>query len=97
VINVSDAFRVLAGLRFTRDKLSVFHSRNTRLAGPGIQASFPVTATGTGQPATQFRAKTSESNVSGKLALQYDLTRDVMAYASYTRGYKGPAYTSSST
>jgi iron complex outermembrane receptor protein len=92
VVNVGDAFRVLAGLRYTRDRLSVFHSRNTRLAGPGIAASFPVTPTGTGQPATQFRAKTSESNVSGKLALQYDLTPDVMTYASYTRGYKGPAY-----
>jgi iron complex outermembrane receptor protein len=92
VLNVTDAFRVLAGLRYTRDRLSVFHSRNTRLAGPGIQASFPVTPTGTGQPATQFRAKTRENNVSGKLALQYDLTPDVMAYASYTRGYKGPAY-----
>ncbi|GAA4008470.1 TonB-dependent receptor [Sphingomonas humi] len=92
VVNLTDAFRVVVGLRYTHDKLSVFHSRNTRLAGPGIQASFPVTTTGTGQPATQFRAKTSESNVSGKVAVQYDLTKDVMAYASYTRGYKGPAY-----
>jgi len=92
VINVTDAFRVVGGLRYTRDRLSVFHSRNTRLAGPGIAPSFPVTPTGTGQPASLFEAKTKESNVSGKAALQYNLTPDVMAYASYTRGYKGPAY-----
>ncbi|MEQ1539126.1 MAG: TonB-dependent receptor [Sphingorhabdus sp.] len=39
-----------------------------------------------------FRTKSSASNVSGKAALQYDLSEDVMAYVSYTRGYKGPAY-----
>jgi iron complex outermembrane receptor protein len=92
VVHFNDAFRLLGGLRYTRDRLSVFHSRNTTLAGPGIQPSFPVTSTGTGQPATVFRTKTSQSNVSGKVALQYDVTPDVMAYASYTRGYKGPAY-----
>ncbi len=92
VVNFSDSFRLLAGLRYTRDRLSVFHSRNTRLAGPGIQPSFPVTPTGTGEPADEFRAKARETNVSGKAALQYNLTPDVMAYVSYTRGYKGPAY-----
>jgi iron complex outermembrane recepter protein len=39
-----------------------------------------------------FRTKSSASNFSGKAALQYDLSEDVMAYVSYTRGYKGPAY-----
>lgn len=92
VVNATDALRLLVGLRYTRDKLSVYHSRNTRLAGPGIQPSFPVTPTGTGQPATIFRSSTRETNLSGKASIQYDLTPDVMAYASYTRGYKGPAY-----
>jgi iron complex outermembrane recepter protein len=92
VLRATDALRLLAGLRYTRDRLKVYHSRNTRLAGPGIQPSFPVTPTGTGQPATIFRSRTSEDNLSGKASIQYDLTPDVMAYASYTRGYKGPAY-----
>ncbi len=39
-----------------------------------------------------FRTRSSASNFSGKAALQYDLSEDVMAYVSYTRGYKGPAY-----
>lgn len=92
VLNLTDQLRLLGGLRYTRDKLSVYHSRNTRLAGPGIQPSFPVTPTGTGQPATRFEDSTSETNLSGKASVQYELTPDVMAYASYTRGYKGPAY-----
>ena len=90
--HVTDAFRIVGGLRYSHDNLSVFHSRNTTLAGPGIQPSFPVTTTGTGQPATVFSTETSNDNLSGKGALQYDLSRDVMAYASYARGYKGPAY-----
>jgi iron complex outermembrane recepter protein len=39
-----------------------------------------------------FRTRSSANNLSGKAALQYDLSDDAMAYISYTRGYKGPAY-----
>ncbi|MDP3676750.1 MAG: TonB-dependent receptor [Novosphingobium sp.] len=91
-LNATDNFRLIGGLRYARDKLSVFLSRNTTLAGPGIQPSFPVTPTGTGQPATQFRDRTSENDLSGKFAAQFDFTPDHMGYLSYTRGYKGPAY-----
>ena len=91
-LNVTDTFRLIGGLRYARDKLSVFHSRNTTLAGPGIQPSFPVTPTGTGQPATQFRTRTSENDLSGKIAAQFDFTPDHKGYLSYTRGYKGPAF-----
>jgi iron complex outermembrane receptor protein len=89
---LADTIRFIAGLRYTHDKLEVFHSRNTTLAGPGIQPSFPVTSTGTGAPATQFTAETSNDNLSGKAGLQFDLNDDSMAYATYARGYKGPAY-----
>ena len=88
----SDAVRFITGIRYSHDELSVFHSRNTTLAGPGIQPSFPVTPTGTGQPTTQFTSSTKKDNVSGKVALQGDFSRAVMGYVSYARGYKGPAY-----
>ena len=39
-----------------------------------------------------FSSRSSANNFSGKAALQYDFSDDVMAYVSYTRGYKGPAY-----
>ncbi|MFA9199779.1 MAG: TonB-dependent receptor [Cypionkella sp.] len=91
-VNVSDALRLIGGLRYSHDELDVFHSRNTTLAGPGIQPSFPVTPTGTGQPATIFTSGTENDNLSGKAAVQFDIDPDIMAYASYTRGYKGPAY-----
>ncbi len=91
-LNLASRFRLIGGLRYTIDQLDVFHSRNTTLAGPGIQPSFPVTPTGTGQPATVFRSKATNENVSGKGAVQFDVTHNTTAYASYTRGYKGPAF-----
>ena len=90
--NVTSAFRLIGGLRLSNDRLSVFHSRNTTLAGPGIQPSFPVTPNGRGQPASVFRASTKNTNLSGKIAAQVDLSSDSIGYVSYTRGYKGPAY-----
>jgi iron complex outermembrane recepter protein len=36
--------------------------------------------------------KTTSDNFSGKAGLQYDFSRDMTGYASYTRGYKGPAF-----
>jgi iron complex outermembrane receptor protein len=39
-----------------------------------------------------FTTSTSNDNLSGKAAIQADLSENNMAYASYTRGYKGPAY-----
>lgn len=80
-MNITDRFRFIGGARYTSDQLNVFHSRDTILAGPGISGSFGP-----------FTGKTTNTNLSGKAALQYDVTRDVTGYASYTRGYKGPAY-----
>ncbi|MBC2665210.1 TonB-dependent receptor [Novosphingobium flavum] len=91
-VNFTDRLRIVGGLRYSHDELSVFHSRNTTLAGPAISPSFPATTSGTGQPAAPFTDKTSKDNLSGKAAIQFDASRDVVAYASYTRGYKGPAY-----
>ncbi|WP_430419927.1 TonB-dependent receptor [Phenylobacterium sp.] len=81
VINVSERFRLIAGLRFTSDKLSVYHQRITTLAGPGIQPSFGP-----------FADSTSNENLSGKAGAQFDLSDASTAYATYSRGYKGPAY-----
>jgi iron complex outermembrane recepter protein len=104
--NLSDNFRFIGGLRWTNDKLDVNHIRRTTLAGPGVQPSFDAGVFNNGLVATlpatgfvagvsngiPFRSSTKNDNVSGKAAVQFDLSDDVMAYAGYTRGYKGPAY-----
>jgi iron complex outermembrane receptor protein len=104
--NISDDVRLIGGLRWTQDKLNVYHIRRTTLSGPGIGGNFdagvynngalqapPLTGflagTSNGIP---FTANTSNDNFSGKVAAQFDLSDSMMAYGSYTRGYKGPAY-----
>ena len=105
-LNLSDSLRFIGGLRYTNDELDVYHIRRTSLAGPGVQGNFDAGVYNNGlvatAPATGFVAgasngvpfttSTSNNNLSGKAAVQADLTENNMAYASYTRGYKGPAY-----
>ncbi len=104
--NLSERLRLIGGLRYTNDKLNVNHIRRTTLAGPGIQPNFDAGVYNNGLIATlpatgfiagpsngvPFRTSTSNNNLSGKAAVQFDVSDDVMAYGSYTRGYKGPAY-----
>ena len=104
--NLTDSFRFIGGLRYTHDTLDVNHIRRTTLAGPGVQPTFDAGVYNNGLVATlpatgfvagpsngvPFTTGTSNNNLSGKAAVQVDLSDDNMAYASFTRGYKGPAY-----
>ena len=111
-LKIGEHARLIGGLRYTNDKLSVFHRRVSPLTGPGIQGNFdqgvyneyirliglgtaPATAVAAAVPFSNgvpFRTSTSNDNFSGKVALQYDFSDDVMGYVSYARGYKGPAF-----
>jgi iron complex outermembrane receptor protein len=81
-VNVTPAWRVIAGARWTRDELAYDHRRTStrNLAFPGVQ------------PGTQSAGDTSETGYSGRLGIQHDLAPTVTTYATYSRGYKGPAY-----
>ena len=105
-VNFSETFRGIVGLRYTNDSLDVFHSRATtpNIGGiPGINRNFDAGVFSTSTPANingdplatngvPFRTKTSANNLSGKAGAQFDISDDVMAYGTYARGYKGPAY-----
>jgi iron complex outermembrane receptor protein len=105
-INFTDRFRGIVGLRYTIDNLSVFHSRvaTPNVAGiPGVNRNFDAGVFATSTPANingdplatngvPFRTKTDADNLSGKAGLQFDVNDDIMAYGTYSRGYKGPAY-----
>ena len=69
----------------------VFNQFNTLVAG-GLAPGTAVNRAALSANGIPFRTKTSNSNVSGKAVLQHDFSNDVMGYASYARGYKGPAY-----
>lgn len=79
--NVTDTFRGIAGLRYTNDEVSYSFART----------STSVAAFSGVNPAFSSTGAIDSSGWSGNAGLQYDLNPDVMAYGSYTKGYKGPA------
>ena len=80
-VSLTDSLRLIGGIRYTSDQLDVFHQRVTTLAGPGINPSFGP-----------FTGKTTNDNWSGKGGVQYDIVPESTFYATYSRGYKGPAF-----
>lgn len=77
----SDDWRLIFGGRYTEDELD-YKFRRTR---DGLPVGIPV-------PVVPSVDSTDESDFSGKLALQWDISDDGMGYLSYTEGYKGPAF-----
>jgi len=86
-INITDDMRILFGLRYTDDEVSYSHRRSSNdqygRRGVGVR---PATEN------TNFNGKSTETNVSGKLGLQWDLNEDSMVYATASQGYKGPGF-----
>jgi iron complex outermembrane receptor protein len=79
--DVTDAFKLIAGGRVTRDEIDIDLIQNqrnyfTRLAGPrGV-----------------FASSYGNTDFSWKLGAQYQATSTIMAYGFYGRGYKGPGF-----
>ncbi len=90
-LHFTRTFRGIVGLRETHDELAMYHDYNVSpVSGGGV-----ISATCAPQPLClpfQGRASTSHSNLSGKLGVQWDMTSDEMAYFTWAKGYKGPAY-----
>lgn len=86
-VALSDAMRILFGLRYTDDEVSFEHNRRNN-------DEFGRRGVGVRQAAlnTDLSGSTSETNVSGKLGLQLDVSDQGMLYATYATGYKGPAF-----
>ncbi len=82
---LNDEWKLIGGLRATYDEVSFTHSRvaNPATGGPGVR---PANASGL------VSNETDNTGFSGKLGAQWFPNEDVMAYATYSRGYKGPAF-----
>ncbi|MDE2410282.1 MAG: TonB-dependent receptor [Sphingomonadales bacterium] len=100
-VRLGDSVRLIGGLRYSHDELDVFHARTAtgliaNAAFGGVNPPFDQGVFDSGSVAgsngVPFRTGTKNDNLSGKAVLQADLSREVTTYASYTRGYKGPAY-----
>ena len=97
----TDQLSLTGGLRYTWDDLQFTH---TRAPAVNRATGLPATGPGTnGNPAGGLIANggngtntsagsTTNGNLSGRAVIQYEPSEDIMLYASYTRGYKGPAF-----
>jgi iron complex outermembrane receptor protein len=94
--DITERLRLIGGLRYTVDQLDVFHIRTTPVPGasqPPFDSGVYNGGRGGGVPnGIPWRGKTTADNLSGKAGLQFDVTDASMAYATYARGYKGPAF-----
>lgn len=79
--NVSRDVRLILGARYTEDEVDFLFERVQDGQGLGLPNSVPPTPGGT-----------SENDLSGKIALQWDYSDVGMTYLSFTQGYKGPAF-----
>jgi len=81
-LNLAPDWRAIAGARWTDDRVSYDHRRTSTQATafPGVQ------------PGVSNAGSTDADGKSGRFGVQYDVGPNVMTYATYSRGYKGPAY-----
>lgn len=80
-LHPTDSLTLLAGARVTHDRLSFDLVQN--------QQAYPIAL---GVPNYADSQSTKNTDLSYKFGAQYQITPAVMAYATYSRGYKGPAY-----
>ena len=90
---VNDSVKILFGLRFTRDELSFNHNRfnNDEFGRRGVGVR-PRFSDGNNQFDTNFSGETDETDLSGKLGLEWSVNDSNLLYYTYSRGYKGPAF-----
>ena len=78
--NFTDSFRAILGVRGIHDSLDYNFQRVAPVAVPAIATSF------------SSAGSTSDNGYSDRIGLQYDFSRDLHGYVTYSRGYSGPAY-----
>ena len=90
---ISDTMEILFGLRYTSDDISYNHNRRNNdefgRRGVGVRPRF---SDGNNQTDTNLSGSTDETNLSGKIGLQWNVTDAMMVYGTYATGYKGPAF-----
>lgn len=69
--------KLIAGLRWGRENISFVYDRYNNAGG---------------NPPFNTSGSANDTVVTGKAGIQQDLAEDVMAFATYARGYKGQAY-----
>jgi iron complex outermembrane receptor protein len=82
-INFTQNFRAILGYREIWDWLSYHHNR---------VSTSPVAITGIAPSVVNGPGSVEDTGYADRIGVQYDVTPAIMGYATYSRGYKGPAY-----
>ena len=92
--DISDAFSILFGLRYTSDEVSFRHNRvnNDKFGRRSVGVRPRFAEPGSNQSDTDFQGTTDETNVSGKWGVEWSPNDASLIYATYATGYKGPAF-----
>lgn len=78
---LTDTLKLIGGLRYTNDEID----------GSLVINPVPGYMTLGAGGMVPYSGSVSADNVSGRVGLQYQPSRNFMAYATYSTGYKGPA------
>lgn len=88
--HIGDALRLAGGIRYTRETKDVLFGRTAR-------APFTVWNQIANPPFDPTPLAHDSDFIDGNVSLQYDVTRDVMAYASFGHGSKSGGFVESNT
>ena len=95
---INDSLSAIFGLRYTSDEVSFKHNRTNNdpfgRQGVGVRPAAPNSqfSAASGGFNTNFEDDTDETNVSGKIGLNWQIGEAHSVYATYSNGYKGPAF-----
>jgi iron complex outermembrane recepter protein len=92
---ITDQFSITVGLRYTWDKVKYENARTVLFALDGvtpIASLVPYSTTNVGLNGPTVNAQEKTGEFTGRVVLDYKFTDDIMAYASYSRGYRAGAY-----
>ncbi len=84
-IDITDKLSLILGGRFTHEEIEAWYNR----VGTPINPLLPFSGSNFGPDVTGFQ-KVEDDNLSGRFIGRYFWTDDLMTYASWSRGYKGP-------
>lgn len=104
-LNLSEQFRVTAGLRYSHEKkkavqfAEILDATTRAPATPPPSPPFPPALLSwyllpTETVIHRYNLRRSESQISPQIQVQYDVTDDIMLFASYGRGNKGGGFNS---
>lgn len=89
VYSIRPELRWTAGVRYTRDKFSTNGDSQVCAYGTVAQANTALSCAVPFGPPTSAVASSSSSKTSWRLAVDYDLSRDHLVFASVSTGYRG--------